>query len=38
MRIRLRLLPLAALLMVSGAAFAGPDPFDAELFLYPYGP
>ena len=35
MRIQLRVLPLAALMMASVTAFAAYDPFDAELFLSP---
>jgi hypothetical protein len=35
MRIQLRVLPLAALMMASVSAFAAYDPFDAELFLSP---
>jgi len=37
MRIRFRVLPLAALMMASVSTFAASDPFDAELFLSPYG-
>jgi hypothetical protein len=38
MRIRLKVLPLAALFMVwGGSGFAAADPFDAEHFLAPHG-
>jgi len=38
MRIRLKVLPLAALFMMwGGSGFAAADPFDAEHFLAPYG-
>lgn len=37
MRIQLRVLPLAALMIASVSTFAASDPFDAELFLSPYG-
>jgi hypothetical protein len=38
MRIQLKVLPLAALIMVwGGGSFAASDPFEAEVFLTPYG-